>query len=214
MARILVIDNYDSFVYNIVQYLAQLDARVDVWRNDDVRFATSGWHKPYDGVLLSPGPGTPEESGVCVEVARSLPEQLPVFGVCLGLQAMAVAFGGSVGRAPQPRHGKMSMIRHDGRGVFSGLENPFEVTRYHSLSVDAESVPDVLEVTSTALDDGVIMAMRHRELPIEAVQFHPESVMTTNGYQMLANWLAACGDAGAPERAKGLSPLMTAVAGR
>lgn len=214
MARILVIDNYDSFVYNLVQYLAQLGARVEVWRNDDARFATPGWANGFDGILLSPGPGTPEDAGVCVEVARTLGEQMPVFGVCLGLQAMAVAFGGRVVRAPEPRHGKMSMISHDGQGVFDGLPDPLEVTRYHSLAVEPGSVPDVLDVTATSLGDQVIMALRHRELPVESVQFHPESVMTSNGYQLLANWLAACGDLGAPQRAQGLSPLMTAVAGQ
>lgn len=210
-ARILVIDNYDSFVYNLVQYLAQIGAEVDVWRNDDERFDTEGWHEPYAGVLLSPGPGTPEESGVCVEVARQLAGRVPVFGVCLGLQAICVAFGGRVGRAPELRHGKTSLIGHDGRGVFAGLPNPLTATRYHSLI--AEQVPEILEVTSWVVDDSgnreeLVMGLRHRELAVEAVQFHPESVLTEGGYQLLANWLAVCGDAEAPERAKDLSPLM------
>lgn len=196
MSRILVIDNYDSFVYNIVQYLAQLGAEVDVRRNDDPRFGRDDWREGFDGVLLSPGPGA----------------DLPVFGVCLGLQAMAVAFGAAVTRAPQLRHGKTSVIIHDGRGCFAGLPDPLTVTRYHSLAVDPATVPDELEVSSTA-DDGIIMAMRHRALPVEAVQFHPESVLSQGGHRMLANWLAVCGDDRAPARAEGLAPLMTAVGG-
>ncbi|MGJ3508295.1 anthranilate synthase component II [Enemella sp. A6] len=213
MTRILVIDNYDSFVYNLVQYLAQIGAEVDVWRNDDPRFAEPGWQEGYDGILLSPGPGAPEDAGVCIEVARSMAGVLPVFGVCLGLQAICVAFGGRVDRADELRHGKTSPIGHDGAGVFAGLANPFTATRYHSLV--AVEVPDELVVTSWVVDaDGaredLVMGVRHRELPIEAVQFHPESVLTEGGYQMLANWLVACGDAAAPERAAGLSPLMSA----
>lgn len=205
MARILVIDNYDSFVYNIVQYLAQLGADVVVWRNDDERFASDDWSDGFDGVLLSPGPGTPEAAGVCVDVIRTHAGRVPLFGVCLGLQSMAVAFGGTVGRAPEVRHGKTSLVTHDGRGVFAGLPNPLIATRYHSLAIT--DVPECLEVTATT-DSGVIMAVRHRELAVESVQFHPESVLTEGGYQMLANWLAACGDADAPARAVGLTPLM------
>jgi len=208
MARILVVDNYDSFVYNLVQYLGQIGADVEVWRNDDPRFAGPGWADGFDGLLLSPGPGTPEQAGVCVDVVRSHGGRLPIFGVCLGLQAMAVAFGGVVGRAPELLHGKTSLVHHDGRGVFAGLPNPFTATRYHSLALDPATVPAVLEVSATT-DTGVIMAVRHRELPIESVQFHPESVLTEGGYQMLANWLVACGDAGAPARAAGLTPLMS-----
>jgi para-aminobenzoate synthetase component 2 len=207
MARILVVDNYDSFVYNLVQYLAQIGAEVEVWRNDDPRFAEAGWTDGFDGVLLSPGPGTPEDAGVCIDVVREHGGDLPIFGVCLGLQSISVAFGGVVGRAPELLHGKTSLVRHDGRGVFAGLPNPITATRYHSLALDPATVPDELEVSATT-DSGVIMALRHRTLPIESVQFHPESVLTEGGYQMLANWLVTCGDADAPARAAGLTPLM------
>ena len=209
MTRILVIDNYDSFVYNIVSYLAQIGAEVEVWRNDDSRFADPGWHEPFDGVLLSPGPGTPEEAGVCVDVVRSLGGVKPLFGVCLGLQAMAVAYGGVVDRAPELLHGKSSPVFHEGKGVFAGLPSPVTTTRYHSLAIVEETVPDALEVTART-GTGVIMAVKHREFAVEAVQFHPESVLTEGGYQMLANWLADCGDAEAPARAVDLSPLTSA----
>jgi para-aminobenzoate synthetase component 2 len=211
MARILVVDNYDSFVYNLVQYLAQIGADVEVWRNDDARFAEPGWADGFDGILLSPGPGTPEDAGVCIDVVRSQMGKLPIFGVCLGLQSMSVAFGGVVNRAPELLHGKTSLVRHDGKGVFAGLPNPLTATRYHSLALDPATVPDDVEV-SAVTDSGVIMAIRHRTLPIESVQFHPESVLTEGGYQMLANWLVVCGDADAPARAAGLSPLMATKA--
>ena len=209
MARILVVDNYDSFVWNIVSYLAQIGAEVEVWRNDDPRFDDESWTDGFDGVLLSPGPGTPEAAGVCIDVVRTKGEQIPIFGVCLGLQSIGVAYGGVVGRAPELLHGKTSLVHHDGRGVFAGLPNPFTATRYHSLAIDPETVPDELEV-SARTDSGVIMAVRHRTQPVESVQFHPESVLTEGGYQMLANWLAACGDTDAPARAAGLAPLMSA----
>ena len=209
VARILVIDNYDSFVYNLVSYLAQIGAEVEVWRNDDPRFDADEWWVPFDGILISPGPGTPEEAGVCVDVVSSVGGVRPLFGVCLGLQAMAVAYGGVVDRAPELLHGKTSPVFHGGKGVFAGLPSPVTTTRYHSLAIVEDTVPDVLEVTART-DTGVIMAVRHRELPVEAVQFHPESVLTEGGYQMLANWLAECGDADAPRRAAGLSPLVDA----
>ncbi len=212
MARILVVDNYDSFVYNIVSYLAQIGAEVDVWRNDDPRFddphvLDADSPHAYDGLLISPGPGTPQDAGVCVRLIREHPASLPVFGVCLGLQSMAVAYGGVVDRAPELLHGKTSLVYHDGLGVFAGLPNPIRATRYHSLALDPDTVPDALEVTART-QSGVIMGVRHRSLPVESVQFHPESVLTEGGYQMLANWLATCGDADAPARAAGLSPLM------
>jgi para-aminobenzoate synthetase component 2 len=206
--KILVIDNYDSFVYNLVQYLAQIGAEVEVWRNDDPRFADPGFTSAFDGVLISPGPGTPEGAGVCVEVVRSQAGSVPIFGVCLGLQSIGVAYGGVVDRAPELLHGKTSLIDHDGVGVLAGLPSPFTATRYHSLAIEPASMPDVLEVTATTAS-GVVMAVRHRTLPVEAVQFHPESVLTECGYQMLANWLAVCGDTDAPARAVGLAPLMS-----
>ena len=208
-AKILVIDNYDSFVYNLVQYLAQIGAEVEVWRNDDPRFADPEFARAFDGILLSPGPGTPEGAGVCIEVVRQQAGRLPIFGVCLGLQSIGVAYGGVVDRAPELLHGKTSLILHEGAGVLSGLPSPFTATRYHSLAIEPASVPDVLEVTATT-PSGVVMAIRHRDLAVEAVQFHPESVLTEWGYQMLANWLTTCGDPDAPARAVGMAPLMSA----
>ncbi len=207
-AKILVIDNYDSFVYNLVQYLSQIGAEVEVWRNDDPRFAELDFADGFDGILLSPGPGTPEEAGVCIDVVHSQAGRRPVFGVCLGLQAIGVAYGGVVDRAPELLHGKTSLILHEGVGVLSGLPSPFTATRYHSLAIEPDTMPAELEVTART-PSGVIMAVRHRELADEAVQIHPESVLTEWGYQMLANWLAACGDPEAPDRAVGLAPLMS-----
>ncbi len=206
--RILVVDNYDSFVYNLVQYLAQIGAEVEVWRNDDERFADQGFADAFDGILLSPGPGIPEQAGVCVDVVKNQGGRLPIFGVCLGLQAIGVAYGGVVGRAPELLHGKTSLITHQGDGVLAGLPSPFTATRYHSLAIEPATLPAELEVTGTT-PSGVIMAVRHRTLPVEAVQFHPESVLTEGGYQMLANWLAICGDSEAPGRAVGLAPLLS-----
>lgn len=208
-AKILVVDNYDSFVYNLVQYLAQIGAEVEVWRNDDQRFADDSFTAGFDGILLSPGPGTPEDAGVCIDVIKRKAGELPIFGVCLGLQSIGVAYGGVVDRAPELLHGKTSLVQHEGVGVLAGLPNPFTATRYHSLAIEPDTMPAELEVTA-ATPGGVIMAVRHRRLPVEAVQFHPESVLTEGGYQMLANWLAICGDEGAPERAKDFAPLMTA----
>jgi para-aminobenzoate synthetase component 2 len=207
--KILVIDNYDSFVYNLVQYLAQIGAEVEVWRNDDPRFADPDFSQAFDGILLSPGPGIPEHAGVCVEVVKTQADRLPIFGVCLGLQSIGVAYGGVVDRAPELLHGKTSLIHHQGVGVLAGLPSPFTATRYHSLAIEPKTLPAELEVTATTAS-GVIMAVRHRDLAVEAVQFHPESVLTEGGYQMLANWLAVCGDPEAPSRAVGLAPLMSA----
>ena len=198
-AKILVIDNYDSFVYNLVQYLAQLGADVQVWRNDDPRFSDPEFAADFNGILLSPGPGTPEGAGVCVDVVRTQAGRLPIFGVCLGLQSIGVAYGGVVDRAPELLHGKTSLIEHQGVGVLAGLPQPFTATRYHSLAVDPATVPDELEVTGHT-PSGVVMALRHRELPIEGVQFHPESVLTEGGHRMLATWLEACGLAPDPAR--------------
>ena len=204
MVRILVVDNYDSFVFNLVQYLAQLGADIEVRRNDEV--TTSQAHA-YDGVLLSPGPGTPEDAGVCMDIVRDCAGEVPIFGVCLGHQAIAAAYGATVSRAPELLHGKTSEVLHEGVGVLAGLPNPFLATRYHSLTVDPLTVPDVLEVTGTTAS-GVIMALRHRALPVEGVQFHPESVLTEGGHLMLANWLAVCGDPTAVARADGLAPVV------
>jgi para-aminobenzoate synthetase component 2 len=203
--RVLVIDNYDSFVFNLVQYLAQLGAEVVVRRNDEVTVEDIE-SLGVDGILLSPGPGRPEDAGVCVEVIRGLAGRVPVLGVCLGHQAIAVAYGGTVVRAPELLHGKTSLVHHRGEGVLRGLPDPFTATRYHSLSV-ADGLPDVLTVTATT-DSGVIMAMRHVSLPVEGVQFHPESVLTEGGHRLLANWLADCGDAHAPDRAPALADLL------
>jgi para-aminobenzoate synthetase component 2 len=203
-ARILVVDNYDSFVFNLVQYLGQLGAQCDVRRNDEVLPADA---LDYDGVLLSPGPGTPEAAGVCVAMVQHAAGHVPVLGVCLGLQAIAVAYGATVSRAPELLHGKTSHVHHDGTGVLGGLPDPFVATRYHSLAVLEPTVPDGLGVTARTTS-GVVMAMRHRYLPVEGVQFHPESVLTEGGHQMLGTWLAECGDAGAPVRARGLQPVV------
>jgi para-aminobenzoate synthetase component II len=203
--RVLVVDNYDSFVFNLVQYLAQLGAECDVVRNDEVRATDADG---YDGVLLSPGPGTPEEAGVCIEMVRHAAGRVPLFGVCLGLQAMAVAYGATVGRAPELLHGKTSLVHHQGAGVLEGLPDPFTATRYHSLAVDPATVPSELEVTGRT-NGGVIMAMRHRDVPVEGVQFHPESVLTEGGHRMLATWLTVCGDPDALGRSVGLAPVVS-----
>ncbi|MER7281735.1 aminodeoxychorismate/anthranilate synthase component II [Dactylosporangium sp. NPDC000244] len=197
--RVLVIDNYDSFVFNLVQYLGQLGVECEVRRNDELTVAEVAAANPA-GVLLSPGPGTPERAGICMDVITELAGKLPIFGVCLGHQAFGAAFGATVTRAPELLHGKTSLVEHTGQGVLAGLPNPFIATRYHSLAVLEETLPPEIEVTGRT-ESGVVMAMRHRELPIEGVQFHPESVLTQGGHQMLANWLAACGLPGALERA-------------
>jgi para-aminobenzoate synthetase component II len=195
--RILVVDNYDSFVFNLVQYLGQLGAQCVVLRNDQLTPADA---LDFDGVLLSPGPGTPEDAGVCVALIRAVAGQAPIFGVCLGHQAIAAAYGGVVSRAPELLHGKTSEVHHSGAGVLAGLPDPFTATRYHSLAVDEATLPAFIEVTGRT-SSGIVMAMRHRELEVEGVQFHPESVLTEGGHRMLANWLARCGDADAPTRA-------------
>ena len=204
MARILVVDNYDSFVFNLVQYLAQLGAEVDVRRNDEV---TTDEARAYDGVLLSPGPGTPEDAGVCIDMVRACAGDVPVFGVCLGHQAIAVAYGATVDRAPELLHGKTSEVLHDGVGVLAGLPSPFTATRYHSLAVVPSTLPAELAVTGVT-ESGVVMAVRHRELLVEGVQFHPESVLTEGGHRMLANWLTDCGDPNALDRSVGLAPVV------
>ncbi len=203
--RILVVDNYDSFVWTIVGYLAQLGAECDVRRNDEV---TTDDAAGYDGVLLSPGPGTPSEAGVSPDMVRRCARtRQPMLGVCLGHQALGEVFGGTVAHAPELMHGKTSLVHHGGTGLLEGLPEPFTATRYHSLTVTADSVPAELVVTGTT-DTGVVMALQHRELPLHGVQFHPESVLTEGGHRLLANWLAVCGSASAVERSEGLAPLV------
>ena len=205
MARILVVDNYDSFVFNIVQYLAQLGAECTVVRNDQVEAAEAA---KYDGVLISPGPGTPDKAGVSIPMIKYCAEHsIPLFGVCLGHQAIGEAFGATVSRAHELQHGKTSTVHHNGMGVMANLPTPFTATRYHSLAVEVDSVPEVLEITSKT-DSGVIMSLRHKTLPIEGVQFHPESVLTEHGHKMLANFLVQCGDSSALAKAEGLSPII------
>jgi para-aminobenzoate synthetase component 2 len=204
VVRILVVDNYDSFVFNLVQYLGQLEATCVVVRNDQLSASDA---LDFDGVLLSPGPGIPDDAGVCVPLIREVAGRVPIFGVCLGHQAIAVAYGAVVSRAPELLHGKTSEVHHGGAGVLAGLPDPFTATRYHSLAVEEATLPASIEVTGRT-DSGVVMAMRHRELDVEGVQFHPESVLTEGGHRMLANWLVRCGDADAPRRAGALaSPL-------
>jgi len=206
--RILVIDNYDSFVYNLVHYLAQLGAEPTVRRNDEMAPTDLDG---FDGVLTSPGPSTPESAGVSVPVvAECARRRLPLFGVCLGHQAIAVAFGATVTRAGELLHGKTSEVHHKGEGALAGLPDPFTATRYHSLAVVEQTLPAELELTAWTAS-GVVMAMRHTSLPIEGVQFHPESVLTESGHVMLANWLTVCGDPGARAKAPALAAEMDAL---
>ena len=188
---ILVIDNYDSFVYILVQYLGELGAQPVVHRHDDIDVDGIRARVP-DGILISPGPGTPDDAGVSLAVIEEFGGEIPIFGVCLGMQCIGQAFGGDVVRAPHVMHGKTSSIHHTDRGVFAGLPNPVEATRYHSLIVERESIPDELEITAEA-DDGLVMGLRHRDRDIEGVQFHPESVLTAAGHDLLRNFLARCG---------------------
>jgi para-aminobenzoate synthetase component 2 len=192
VTRVLVVDNYDSFVYNLVQYLGQLGAEVVVHRNDAVAPADLDG-LGVDGVLISPGPGTREDAGASMSFVTACAErELPLFGVCLGHQAIGAVFGASVGRAPELLHGKTSLVTHDGRGVLEGLPTPFVATRYHSLAVAEDELPPEIQVTGRT-QSGVVMSLRHRDLPIDGVQFHPESVLTQGGHRMVANWLRRCG---------------------
>ncbi|MFN8004300.1 MAG: aminodeoxychorismate/anthranilate synthase component II [Acidobacteriota bacterium] len=184
---ILVIDNYDSFTYNLVQYLGELGAEVEVARNDQITLAEIEARAP-ERILLSPGPCTPNDAGITLETIRHFAGKVPLLGVCLGHQAMGQAFGGTVLRAPYLMHGKTSQILHDGKTIFAGIENPFTATRYHSLIVERSSIPPVLEISATT-SDGLVMGLRHREFLCEGVQFHPESIMTTAGKRLLANFL-------------------------
>jgi para-aminobenzoate synthetase component 2 len=189
-----------------VQYLQQLGAECTVVRNDAVAAAEAA---NYDGVLISPGPGTPEKAGVSVEMIKYCAEHsIPLFGVCLGHQAIGVAFGATVSRAPELLHGKTSLVYHKQEGVLADIPSPFTATRYHSLCVEKDSVPHTLHITGST-ESGLVMSMEHTSLPIQGVQFHPESVLTEHGHHMLANWLVMCGDKGARERAVGLSPVVS-----
>jgi para-aminobenzoate synthetase component 2 len=202
--RVLVIDNYDSFVYNLVQYLGQLDVACEVYRNDEIGLTEVGRLRP-DGILLSPGPGTPSRAGVMPALITEYGAAIPMLGVCLGHQAIGEAFGATVTRAPELLHGKTSLVTHAGAGILSGLPEPFTATRYHSLAVVESTLPAEIEVTGRTADTGVVMAMRHRTLPLEGVQFHPESVLTQGGHLMLANWLDSLGHDSALERAPALA---------
>jgi len=210
MTRVLVIDNYDSFVYTLNGYLQQLGAETTVVRNDDFSVDdAAAYIADYDAVLLSPGPGTPASAGVSIPVVKAaLRSGQPLFGVCLGHQAIAEAVGATVTHADELMHGKTSQITHDGSDFYDGVPQPFRATRYHSLAVVNDTVPDSLEVTSRT-EGGVIMGLRHTELPIFGVQFHPESVLTQGGYRMIGNWLAVAGLPEARTRAEGLSPLVS-----
>ncbi|MDP9182807.1 MAG: aminodeoxychorismate/anthranilate synthase component II [Actinomycetota bacterium] len=202
MTRVLVVDNYDSFVFNLVQYLGQLEVETTVLRNDAVK---PGDVDGYDGVLISPGPGAPEQAGMSVELVGVCEDKgVPLLGVCLGHQAIAVAHGAVVSRAPELLHGKTSEVVHEHAGVLHGLPSPVTVTRYHSLAVEEDTLPAELDVTGRT-PGGVVMAIRHRDKPVEGVQFHPESVLTQGGHILLASWLRQCGDTRAADLAPALS---------
>ena len=206
-ARILVIDNYDSFVYTIVGYLKTLGATVDVVRNDAIDPRDETVTADYDGVLISPGPGAPAESGASEDMIRLCATQnKPMFGVCLGLQALAEVYGCTVSHAPTIMHGKTSPVEHVDDEIFAGIANPMTATRYHSLAVEPDSMPDTLEVTAWTQGDHIVQGIRVKNKPMYAVQFHPESVMTEGGYRLLANWLAVCGQTTAVANAAGLKP--------
>jgi para-aminobenzoate synthetase component II len=204
LTKILVVDNYDSFVFNIVQYLQQLGAEVVVKRNDEVNANSIN---EFDGVLLSPGPGTPEDAGACIEIVNAaIEKQKPLLGVCLGHQAIGAALGGKVSRAPELLHGKTSQVQHKNEGVFKDLKSPFRATRYHSLAIENPNFPNDLTITATT-DSGVIMGIKHKNAPIEGVQFHPESILTEGGHHLLANWMESTGDFYAQSKAKEIKDL-------
>ena len=188
---LFILDNYDSFTYNLVQLFGELGQEPVVYRNDAIDLASVTALAP-DGILISPGPGRPEDAGVSNQLIADFSGKLPILGVCLGHQCIGQSFGGRVGRASAVMHGKTSSVRHDGQGVLAGLASPFTATRYHSLVVERDSLPDVLEITAEA-EDGTIMGLRHRDLPVEGLQFHPESILTEDGHRIVANWLAMCG---------------------
>lgn len=217
--RILVVDNYDSFVYNLVQYIGQLGETCTVWRNDDDRLVDSAEDRAagrsvvqrFDGVLISPGPGTPSAAGQSIPLIKAcIRHEIPILGVCLGHQALAEALGGSVVRAEELLHGKTSPVWHDGTGVMRGLPDPVTVTRYHSLTVDEASLPEELVVTGRS-DSGMVMSMRHVSLPLHGVQFHPESIMTSCGHRIVANWMGCAGFPVDEERVRELEDRHNAV---
>jgi anthranilate synthase component 2 len=187
MAKVTLIDNYDSFTFNLAHYLGALGADVSVWRNDELSVADVLAGEP-DAIVISPGPATPDSAGICLDLIRAASASIPILGVCLGHQAIGQAFGGAVVRAPEPMHGKLSRISHNARGVFRGINGPFQATRYHSLIVERASTPDDLEITAQT-DDGLVMGLAHRALPTHGVQFHPESILSEHGATMLKNFL-------------------------
>lgn len=210
MTRILVIDNYDSFVFTIVGYLEQLGAECTVVRNDQVAATAGG---DYDGVLISPGPGTPDGAGVSMAMIEACADRAqPMLGVCLGHQALGAVYGATVDRAPELLHGKTSQVRHDATGVMEGLPSPLRATRYHSLTIEPSTIPAELVVNGST-DSGIVMAVRHRTLPLHGIQFHPESVLTQGGHRMLANWLQIAGMQDAVARSAGLAPLVHGLEG-
>jgi len=186
--KILLLDNYDSFTYNLVHYIGELGAEVSVHRNDKISVDEILRQKP-DGIVISPGPGAPKESGICLELIKKASGEIPIFGVCLGMQAMGEAFGGKIVRAPAPMHGKISTIYHEELSVFKGLPIPFNATRYHSLIVERASLPDCLEVTAVTADDGIIMGLAHKTHNTHGVQFHPESIASEYGHEIIGNFL-------------------------
>jgi anthranilate synthase/aminodeoxychorismate synthase-like glutamine amidotransferase len=189
---VLLIDNYDSFTFNLAQYLGELGAEVSVRRNDQITLDEVDAMDGLDGVVVSPGPCTPRDAGISIRIIEHMTGKVPVLGVCLGHQSIGEAFGGDVVRAPQLMHGKTSFIQHDGVGIFQGLPNPFIATRYHSLIVDRETLPETLEITAQT-EDGIIMGLQHRDFPVYGVQFHPESILTPTGKQLLGNFLVTTG---------------------
>ena len=204
--KILVVNNFDSFVFNLVDYLKRLSADCTVLNNGQIDLTQI---EKYDGVLISPGPGTPEGAGASIEVVKKCAElRKPLLGVCLGHQAIGVAFGGIVERAPELLHGKTSEVTHNNVGVLQNIASPFTATRYHSLIIKSNPLPQELEVTAKS-ESGIIMAIKHKTLPIEGVQFHPEAILTEHGYQIIGNWLVQCGDQDARKRSEGFNPIVT-----
>ncbi|CAB4664519.1 unannotated protein [freshwater metagenome] len=203
--KILVVNNFDSFVFNLVDYLKRLGADCTVLNNDQINISEI---ENYNGVLISPGPGTPEEAGASIEVVKKCAElNKPLLGICLGHQAIGVAFGATVEHAPELLHGKTSQVTHDNRGVLNQIASPLTATRYHSLIIKNSSIPKELEVTGKS-ESGIIMSIKHKTLPIEGLQFHPEAILTEHGYQILGNWLVQCGDRDARKKSEGFNPIV------